>query len=374
MYKEIVSPILDHLDSEIWHARAREALHLAEATQFTLRVLELFADQGKRFKDERLKIMLGGIEFENPVMVGAGWDKIGRAIKGLYHLGFSGIEVGSVLKYPQPGSEKPRQFAIGPGVVLNRLGFNSLGMETVADNLERYGGSGIPLGISLGKNKDVPMESAPNVYADVARRLYKYASYFVINVSSPNTPGLRQLQYKKPLTDIVQAVNEAMESMGRRKPLFVKIDPDLTIEAVNDVIRVVVDNGLTGIIATNTTIRPDLKAKYGSRWAWEDGGLSGDDPEFRRMATEKIAHIYKETGGKMEIIGVGGIKDANTAWEKLCAGAKVIQVVTAIRGEGTALPGKINRGLILRMDKEGIKNISEVVGSGFGRCYNSRYV
>lgn len=350
------------MDSEAWHIRAREALHLAEINPITLKILEQFTYKRERFIHEKLKVVLGGVEFDNPLVVGGGWDKAGRAVRGLWQLGFAGVEVGSVLAYPQSGNPKPRQFMLGPGVSLNRLGFNSPGVEVVAKNLSRYQDSKIPIGISIGKNKDVPDNKAAEVHATVAKRLYQEAVYFVINVSSPNTPGLRQLQDKGPLTEIVQAVNQTMDEMGERKPLFVKIAPELTNEAVNDVIGVVIDNGLTGIIATNTTVSPELKAKYGERWRNEAGGLSGDNPNFRRMATEKVAHIYKETNGAIEIIGVGGVKDTKTALEKIKAGAKIVQVVTGIRGEGTTLPGRINRGLAEWMDRERVKNISEVVG------------
>lgn len=362
MFKEVISPILDKLDSETWHIRAREALHLAEISPLTLKILEQFAYRRKRFTDERLKVVLGGVEFDNPLVVGGGWDKVGWAVKGLWQLGFASVEVGSVLAYPQEGNPKPRQFMLVPGVSVNRLGFNSPGVEVVAKNLKRYRKSGIPIGISIGKNKDVEPKDAPEVHAIVAKRLYQDAAYFVINVSSPNTPGLRELQDKGPLTDIAQAVNQAMDEMGGRKPLFVKIAPELTNEAVNDVIEVVIDNGLTGIIATNTTVSPDLKAKYGEKWRNEAGGLAGDDEDFRRMATEKVAHIYREAGDRLEIIGIGGIKDTKTALEKIMAGAKVVQIVTAIRGEGTTLPGKINRGLVEWMEKEGVSSISELVG------------
>ncbi len=362
MFKEIIAPALMRLDSETWHTRAREALHLAEATPFTLKLLQQFADHHQHFSDERLRVVIGGVELENPVMVGAGWDKAGRAVKALYTLGFSGVEVGTVVAYPQKGNPKPRQFMLAPGVTLNRLGFNSPGMAVVAHNLERYNGSGIPIGISLGKNKEVSAEDAPRAHATVAEKTYAYAAYFAINVSSPNTPGLRALQDKKPLTEIVQAVNETMDSMGGRKPLFVKIAPELSAEAIDDVIEVVLDNGLTGIIATNTTINPDIKAKYSEHWRKEAGGLSGDDPDYRRMATEQVAHIYRHTKGKIAIIGVGGVKDAQTALEKMKAGANVVQVVTGIRGEGTALPGRINRGIVAFMEKEGLKNIHQLVG------------
>lgn len=363
MYKEIIAPLLDKLDSEQWHVRAREALHVAEATPITLKLLELFADHHRRFADERLHVVLGGIEFENPVVVGAGWDKVGGAVRALYALGFAGVEVGSVLAAPQAGNPKPRQFMLGPGVALNRLGFNSPGMEVVAQNLERYQGSGIPIGISLGKNREVQAKDAPAAHATVARRLYAHATYIAINVSSPNTPGLRALQDKGPLTDIVQAVNATMDEMGGRKPLFVKIAPELTTTAVDDVIQVVLDNNLTGIIASNTTTNQDIKAKYGKRWRHEVGGLSGNDAEYRSMTTEQVAHIYRESKDAIAIIGVGGVRDAHTALEKIKAGATVVQIVTGIRGEGTTLPGRINRGIVAYMEKEGVKNVHELVGT-----------
>lgn len=362
MYKERISPLLDRLDSETWHTRARDALHLAEATPLTLKLLEQFSYRQRRFRDARLRVVLGGVEFENPLMVGAGWDKSGKAVLGLYTLGFAGVEIGSVTALPQPGNPKPRQFMLAPGVALNRLGFNSPGMDAVAKNLERYSKSHIPVGISLGKNKEVPPGAAPEAHAIVARRLYPYAAYFAINVSSPNTPGLRSLQDKAPLTEIAQAVNAAMEDAGGRKPLFVKIAPELSDHAIDDVIEVVLEHGLTGIIATNTITDPDLKAQYGERWRHEEGGLSGDNAEYRCLTTQKIAHIYRQSAGKIEIIGVGGVKDTESALEKIRAGAKVVQIVTAIRGEGPSLPGRIIRGIALYMEREGLKNLDEIRG------------
>lgn len=363
MYKTFVSPVLDRLDSETWHEHARRALHLSERRASTLKLVETLAHKGRRFTDERLRTEVGGAEFDNPVMVGAGWDKSGTSVAGLYALGFSGVEVGSVLERPQPGNPRRRQFMLGRGVALNRLGFNSPGMEAVARNLSAYAGRGIPIGISLGKNREVPAEDAPEAHAAVARMLYSHATYFAINVSSPNTPGLRQLQDDGPLTEIVQAVNDALDALGGRKPLFVKIAPELSNGAVDDVIQVVLDNGLTGIIATNTTNDPALKARYGERWRHEAGGLSGDDPEYRRLATEKVAYIYAQTAGRVEVIGVGGIKDATTALEKLQAGAKLLQVVTAIRGEGPSVASQINRGLVEWMEREGVGSLAEIVGS-----------
>ena len=361
IFKNIVTPFLDKRDSEALHIKAREALHLAEVSPVTLWLLEKIAThQGKRFEDERLKVVVGGIEFENPVLVGAGWDKAGRAVKALHRIGFAGVEVGTVLAYPQEGNSKPRQWMVGPGVAMNRLGFNSPGMDVVAQNLEKYKGSGIPIGISLGKNKDIPNERAPEVHAMVAERLYDYAAYFVVNVSSPNTPGLRDLQDKGPLTDIVQAVNQTMEECGGRKPLFVKIAPDLTNTAVDDVIQVVLDNGLTGIVATNTTNSDEIKSRYGRQG--EMGGISGNDSSYRRIVREKIQHIYRIAGNELDIIGVGGIDSAERAWETHGDGAKLLSVVTAIRYKGPFVAGEINSGLAEKLGKEGYQSIEERVG------------
>ncbi|KKR81100.1 MAG: Dihydroorotate dehydrogenase [Candidatus Daviesbacteria bacterium GW2011_GWA1_41_61] len=370
MYKEVVGPALDFLDrhgildSEDAHNLVKSGLHVAESHPLTLALLErFFAYRGIRFTDPRLKVCVGGLELESPVMVGAGWDKEGKCVRGLWQLGASTVTVGTVPEHPQYGNPRKRQFILAPGVALNRLGFNSPGMMAVDRNLERYQGSGIPIGVSLGKNKDVPVEDTSRAHAVVAKQLYHHAAYFEINVSSPNTPGLRQLQNKGPLTDIVQAVNQTMDEMGGRKPLAIKVVPDLTFQAVDDVIQVAIDNHVPIIIAANTTVNTDIKAKYGERWRSEAGGLSGDDPDFRRMSDRIIAHIFRQAGQQLDIIGVGGIKDDWTAMEKIMVGAKAVQVVTGLRGEGLSLPGSITRGLVnwinLRRD---VKTINDFVG------------
>jgi len=362
MYKEIIRPILNKFDSEAFHELARESIHVAELSPLTLKLLELFADKHSRFEDKRLKTTLGGLELENPLIVGAGWDKAGRAVLGLWHLGFASVEVGSVLEYEQPGNPKPRLFMVSSGVAINWLAFNSPGMDIVAKNLDKYVGTGIPIGISLGLNKDVEHADAPKAYGTVAKRMYDYAGYFAINVSSPNTPGLRKLQDKEYTVEIIKAVNQAMDECGQRKPLFVKIAPDLTFDAIDELLRVAIDHSVTGIIASNSTINPDLKGKYGVRWRNSPGGLSGDDEGYRKMTTEIVSHIYRRAGDKLDIIGVGGVKNAETAFEKIKAGAKALQLVTAIRGEGTAVAGKINRGIAAYLEQEGISSLEEIVG------------
>lgn len=359
IYKTL-SPFLDRRDSETWHGYAVEALHFMEREKIPLQIAQMIALGRERYAHENLHTTIGSVALENPTMVGAGWDKKGRAVRGLHALGFSGVEVGSVLEHPQPGNEKPRQFFFGDGVSLNRLGFNSPGMDVVAANLDRYRTDDIPIGISIGKNKEVSADDAPAAHAAVAERMADYASYFAINVSSPNTPGLRALQDKEPLRRIAQAVRATLRSKGHMQDIFVKIAPELTPDAINDVIDVVYGSGLTGIVASNTTISPDLKGRYGRRD--EAGGLSGNDPDFRAMSVKQIAHIYRETKGKISIIGVGGVKDAETALEKIRAGASAVQLVTALRGEGPSVANEINRGISKQLRREGVKNIREIVG------------
>lgn len=363
-YKNIVVPILDRLDSETMHNAARQGLHLAEGSAAGRFVLEYLARGGTRVESPKLHTSVAGITFENPLVVGAGWDKTGQSVRGLVLLGFAGVEVGTVVQYPQPGNPKPRQWVIGKGVAINALGFPSPGMEVTAQNLSRYNDLKNPIGINFGRNKEVSNADAPANHAAVAKLFAHRATYMVINVSSPNTPGLRELQDKELLTDIVQAVKQALQEAGTVPPIFVKIAPDLTNDAVNDVIRVVADQHLAGLIATNTTISSDLKARYGERWREQRGGLSGNDTEYRKMATEKISHIYRETGGKMEIIGVGGINSAETALEKIRAGARVVQIVTALRGEGPSVANTINAGLLAYLEREGLTSITQLVGTG----------
>lgn len=360
MYKTLIRPILDRLDSELWHGVVRELFHIAEGTNLTLKLVELASCSGGKFTDKRLNVNFAGIELENPLLVGAGWDKSARAVKALNAIGFAGVEVGSVVEHRQPGNPKPRQFMLNSGVCLNWLGFNSPGMKKVRYNLKKYRGSKIPIGISLGINKFIKPEDAPRANAAVADYLNEDAYYFAVNVSSPNTPGLRKLQNKTQLTNIIQAVREVTD-----KPIFVKISPDLTNHAIDDVIDVVLDCSIAGIIATNTTSNPKIKSKYGTKWKDNEGGVSGDDSDYRMISTIKIEHIYSQVGSKFEIVGVGGIKDTQSAIEKISAGAKVLQIVTGLRGEGASIANNINFGLVRYMEKEGINNISELVGTRF---------
>ena len=360
MYKTLIRPILDHLDSEKWHKNVKELLHYSEYSPATLKALELFANLGNRVEDERLHVNLSGIEFDNPLIVGAGWDKTGRAVEALHRIGFAGVEVGSVLENPQYGNPKPRQHMINSEVCLNWLGFNSPGMENVLLNLKRYEGLNIPIGISLGINKFIKEKNAPKAHAVVAERLYDTASYFAINVSSPNTPGLRKLQNRKKLEDIVAAVIEVVKDKEEIKPIFVKIAPELSFDQIDDVIDLVLDNEIAGIIATNSTNNPEIRAKYGENWLKKPGGLSGNDYEYKNLSTKVIAHIHKQAGEKIDIIGVGGINDTESAIQKLRAGAKALQIVTGLRGEGLSIASKINKGILKYLQTNGLAHIAEL--------------
>ena len=362
IYKTLVRPVLDRLDSETWHANAREFMRLCEGSRPGLRFLELVS--GGRVRDERLAVTVGGVSFENPLVVGAGWDKSARAVRALRSIGFAGVEIGSVVKRPQKGNPRPRQFMVAPGVCVNSLGLNSPGMDVVYGNLRRYGSLGFPVGINLGINSDTSRGDAPGEYAEVCARFRDVASYFAVNVSSPNTPGLRKLQRRDELEAVVGAVKESLgDGTGGEKPVFVKISPDLSPGAVDDVVRVVVDSGISGIIAANTTADPSLKGKYGRRWKDVPGGLSGNDPEYARLSTSIISRVYRVSGGRIGIIGAGGVCDAASAVEKLAAGASALQVVTGIRGEGLCVANSINAGILRFMERNGIRSVGEITGS-----------
>lgn len=355
MGKERLVKTWEILEGERLKQAAELALHSLSRIEMGQRLFDL-ARGGERIEDNRLNVVVGGLELENPVLVGAGWDKKGWAVDGLYSLGFAGTEVGSVLAHPQKGNPRPRLW-YKDGAGLNRLGFNSPGMEAVADYLDNQLCPGIT-GISIGKNKLTPDSQAPPAHAAVAERLHAYADYFVINVASPNTPGLRNLLQPKPLTDIVQAVQQVLKDKGD-KPLFIKTTVDLAIEDLDAVLQLCIDNGVTGIIDSNTTVDNELKALYG--WQGEAGGISGNVSAFRLKANERMRHITKQTRGTgLQRIGVGAINDASSAIERIESGAQAIQVVTGIRQRKGRIARDINLGLLDYMEKNGLSSLQEI--------------
>lgn len=278
-----------------------------------------------------------GIEFPNPVGLAAGLDKDAKHINGLAALGFGFIEVGTVTPLAQPGNPQPRLFRLPEAeAIINRMGFNNLGLEHLLAQVKSSGFTGV-LGINIGKNKDTPAQSAVDDYLLGLRGVYPYASYITVNLSSPNTPGLRDLQFGQPLIDLLAALKKEQLSLaashGKYVPMAVKIAPDMAEDDIRTVAEVFVKQGMDGVIATNTTIARDAIA--GLRHGEETGGLSGTP--VRDSSTRVIRILADALQGRLPIIGVGGINDGESAAEKIAAGASLVQVYTGFIYRGPAL-------------------------------------
>ena len=315
---------------------------------------------GERIYDPRLFTEIAGIDFENPVMLGAGYDKKGWLVDASYLLDFSADEVGSVPLDSQLGNPPSRlDYNTRFHVARNSFGFNSIG----ALGVDRYLGGQQRLGrvgISLTKNKETKEEDVPQRVAEVAGILYEYADYFVINFSSPNTPGLRDMLLRQ-LRDTIRAVNTVQDSLGERKPIFIKTMVDMSEEDVLEVIQIASEEGATGIIDTNTTTDEYLKAKYG--WGGKPGGLSGNDPTYRARADKRMKFITEESAGtSLARIAVGAINNAEAAIGRMNFGAQGVQVVTAMRERKLRIAQEINLGFMEEVERENLDNISEIVG------------
>jgi dihydroorotate dehydrogenase len=319
------------------------------------------------FQDATLQQTLWGLDFSNPIGLAAGFDKDGIA-SGIWSvLGFGFAELGTVTCHAQPGNPQPRLFRLPQDqAILNRMGFNNQGAAALAARLEvkrnAAGRSPLPLGINLGKSKITPLEEAAADYVASFRLLKDLGEYFVVNVSSPNTPGLRSLQATEQLDPILatlQAENQA------QKPLLLKIAPDLEWEAIESVLALAQQHQLAGIIATNTTIRRDQLqtqrlSATGKLLTEEAGGISG--APVRDRSTEIIQFIYRQTQGSLPIIGVGGVFTAADAWEKITAGASLVQVYTGWVYEGPWMVRRILTGLAEQLKAEGIASLTEAIG------------
>lgn len=299
-------------------------------------------------EDKRLEREAFGLKFKNPVGLAAGFDKNGQLIEEMANLGFGFVETGTVTPLPQPGNDRPRMFRLpADAALINRMGFNNDGAEAVAARIAAYRKSaaankqGIIIGGNIGKNKVTPNEEAVNDYIKCFDKLFDVVDYFVVNVSSPNTPGLRALQEKEPLMHILNTLQQRNHKNNLSRPILLKIAPDLTNEQLDDIVEIVQQTGIAGLIATNTTISRDgLTSPHKT----ETGGLSGRPLTHR--STEVIAYLHKKSNGSFPIIGVGGIHSAEDALEKLNAGASLVQLYTGFIYEGPALIGRINRKLL----------------------------
>lgn len=304
---------------------------------------------------------VAGLTFPNPVGLAAGFDKNGEVPDAMLGLGFGAVEVGSITPRPQEGNPKPRLFRLTEDrAVINRMGFNNRGGEEAAARLSARKHRGGIVGINVGANKD----SADRVadYAAMTRLMAPLASYLAINISSPNTPGLRALQDEGALVGLIEGVMEARAEVCRAEantpPVFLKVAPDLEPADIDAIARIALDTGLGALIVSNTTIsRPDLSSRHRE----ETGGLSG--APLRELALQRIRDFREATGGAIPLVGVGGIANAEDAWARIRAGASLVQLYSALVYEGPGLARKIARDLEALMRRDGFATIAEAVGS-----------
>jgi dihydroorotate dehydrogenase len=291
-------------------------------------------------KDQRLERKLFGLTFPNPVGLAAGFDKDAKLYKELSNFGFGFIEIGTLTPKPQPGNPKKRLFRLPEdGGLINRMGFNNEGVEAAIERLKRN--KGILIGGNIGKNKLTPNEEAVSDYVQCFEVLFSHVDYFVVNVSSPNTPNLRALQDKEPLTHLLQTLKDLNHSKSKPKPILLKIAPDLTEEQLVDIIDIVTSVKIDGVIATNTTLsREGLQSENKS----EMGGLSGKP--VTKKSTEVIRFLHEKSKNAFPIIGVGGIHSPEDAIEKLEAGASLVQLYTGFVYEGPGVVKRINKAIL----------------------------
>jgi dihydroorotate dehydrogenase len=364
----LLRPLLFRQESEKIHDRTMRALGWAGRHDMVCRALNAM------FCPAELPVEAFGLRFPNPVGLAAGMDKLAAAVPVWAALGFGFSELGGVTWHAQPGNPPPRMFrAVPDQALINRMGFNNPGAQALAAQLADWRARGCwpdhPVGMNLGKSKITPLADAAQDYAQSLEILWRHVDFFVVNVSSPNTPELRKLQDRAALGDILAALQEINTARARAagpkqtpKPILVKVAPDLTFEALDEILELVGPRNLGGIVATNTTIaRPPTQSPQLQRVYGEPGGLSGRPLAAR--STEVIRHLYRQSRGAVPIIGVGGIFDAADAWEKITAGASLLQIYTGMVYEGPGVVKSIVKGLAARLHLEGFAEISQAVGS-----------
>ncbi|MGI4762085.1 MAG: quinone-dependent dihydroorotate dehydrogenase [Janthinobacterium lividum] len=342
MYKSIVKPLLFQLDAERAHHLIFNNLKRASRVPGTAALLRgLYGYQHPSLRRE-----VFGLTFANPVGLAAGFDKNAVLTDELASLGFSFVEIGTVTPRPQPGNPQPRLFRLPQdGALINRMGFNNDGAAAVAARLRQRTNRQLIIGGNIGKNKDTPNERAADDYVAAFQELAEVVDYFVVNVSSPNTPGLRELQDKKPLISLLQQVQAHNLTRAVPRPLLLKIAPDLTDAQLDDILEIARETQLSGLVATNTTIaRGGLATPAATVAGYGAGGLSGRP--LRARATEVIAYLHRHSQGGLPIIGAGGIHSAQDALEKLAAGASLVQLYTGFIYEGPGLVKQINQALV----------------------------
>lgn len=297
-------------------------------------------------KDDRLKREVFGLTFQNPVGLAAGFDKDGKSYHAMSSMGFGFVELGTVTPQPQSGNPQPRLFRLQKDEgIINRMGFNNEGVHALVERLKQGKPKNVIIGGNIGKNKVTPNERAEEDYAYCFEVLFPYVDYFVVNVSSPNTPNLRALQDREPLTKLLNMLQEMNHKKSISKPILLKIAPDLNDSQLDDILKIVKDSKIAGIIATNTTIsREGLKTSKEQIEAIGNGGLSGQP--VKQRSTEVIRYLSTKSNGELKIIGVGGISTPEDAKEKLEAGASLVQVYSGMVYEGPYMVKRINQAIL----------------------------
>ncbi|MFN8255096.1 MAG: quinone-dependent dihydroorotate dehydrogenase [Bacteroidales bacterium] len=345
MYKSLIRPILFKFAPEQIHNFVFTCFKIAKCLPGAgFLVRKLF-----RVHHPVLEKELFGLKFPNPVGLAAGLDKDAIVFDMLGNLGFGFVEIGTLTPIAQPGNPKPRLFRLKKDkALINRMGFNNQGVENAIRKLKKKK-SNLIIGGNIGKNKNTPNEKAIDDYIVAYNALYPYVDYFAINISSPNTPNLRELQEKEPLKKLLETLRDLNIAMPKPKPVLLKIAPDLTFGQIDDIIEIVQQTSTSGIIATNTTItRENLSYSNAEVESFGTGGLSGQP--LKNKSTEIIRYIVKKSGNKIPVIGVGGIMSASDAIEKLEAGASLVQIYTGFIYEGPALIKEINKLLIKKAE------------------------
>ncbi|GII87769.1 dihydroorotate dehydrogenase (quinone) [Sphaerisporangium siamense] len=353
MYRLLFAQVLRRFDAETMHHMTIRALRvLSMAPVAKRRLYRRFAP-----RDEALRVQAFGVHFPSPFGLAAGFDKDAGCVEALAAFGFGHVEVGTITAHAQPGNPRPRLFRlVADHAIVNRMGFNNAGADAAARRLRRPRGVPAVVGVNIGKTKVIPEELAVRDYVAAARKLAPLADYLVVNVSSPNTPGLRDFQAVELLRPLLKEVRRA----AGRTPLLVKIAPDLADEDVDAVADLAVELGLSGVIATNTTIGRQGLSKADAGVAAETGGLSGRPLKARSL--EVLRRLRARVGDQVTLVSVGGVENVDDVWERLLAGATLVQGYTGFIYEGPLWPWRINRALSRRLRRHGYTSIREVIG------------
>jgi dihydroorotate dehydrogenase len=353
----LIRPLLFALDAETSHGLSFRLLQLFYLVPGVRTWVRYYFKQ----RTPALPVTVMGLHFSNPIGLAAGLDKNAQHIAPLSDFGFGGLELGTVTPRPQPGNPRPRLFRLPhQAALINRMGFNNVGVEAFLQNLQRQDRP-CPIGINIGKNKDTPLEHAIEDYLIALRAVYAHADYVTVNISSPNTADLRELQGEENLDALLRVLKAEQAVLarihGRYVPIALKIAPDLTDDQIAAIAKRVQEHRFDAVIATNTTItRPGLEHEPR---ATETGGLSGRP--LKPLATEVIRKLYRQLQGQIPIIGVGGVENADDAWDKLVAGADLIQIYSALIYQGPAVVRDIVTGLAARVSQNGMPTLAAAI-------------